>query len=179
MRRSERGAVRAANAVIRTTLENRGIDVVGYLHLPPDFDEERSHAALVLATPRQQRQGADRRCVCQQDGRARFRGACIDPSHQGESGGEPPCAPAEPTGSLNRTRWYSDESRCSVHCLSAAAFAHVSRALERDAVPTWRRLLIGALKRAQQCLVSRPAPNVLHFLVGPAALQLEAILRTE
>lgn len=27
--------------------------------------------------------------------------------------------------------------------------------------------------------IARPAPNVLHFLVGPAALQLEAILRTE
>jgi len=27
--------------------------------------------------------------------------------------------------------------------------------------------------------IARPAPNVLHFFVGPAALQLEAILRTE
>ena len=72
-----------------TSFRNRDVVLRGNLHLPPDFDEARAHAALVIATP-----GSS---VKEQVGavyasRMAARGFVVltfDPSYQGESGGEP------------------------------------------------------------------------------------------
>ena len=74
---------------MHVSFKNRDIDIAGNLHLPADFDETKSYAALVLATP-----GSS---VKEQVGaiyaeKLAARGSLaltFDPSYQGESGGEP------------------------------------------------------------------------------------------
>lgn len=73
----------------RVRFENRGLPVVGDLHLPPDFDEGQSWPALVLATPgssvKEQIGGVYARRMAERG----FVALTFDPSYQGESGGEP------------------------------------------------------------------------------------------
>ncbi|WEK02973.1 MAG: alpha/beta hydrolase [Candidatus Devosia phytovorans] len=69
--------------------KNRNIDIAGHLHLPPDFDENRTYAALVLATPgssvKEQIGGIYASRMAEQG----FIALTFDPSYQGESSGEP------------------------------------------------------------------------------------------
>ncbi|MBX5173375.1 alpha/beta hydrolase [Rhizobium sp. NZLR1b] len=73
----------------RISFKNRHIDVVGNLHLPPDFTESGSYPTLVLATPGssvKEQVGAIYAVRLAERG---FLALTFDPSYQGESGGEP------------------------------------------------------------------------------------------
>jgi fermentation-respiration switch protein FrsA (DUF1100 family) len=71
------------------SFKNRGIDVVGNLHLPPDFDEAGSYAALVLATPGSSVKEQIGAVYASRMATHGFVALTFDPSYQGESGGEP------------------------------------------------------------------------------------------
>lgn len=75
--------------MIRTTFMNRGVEVVGDLHVPDGFDAGGSYAAIVLATPGssvKEQIGANyaRRLAARG-----FVALTFDPAYQGESGGQP------------------------------------------------------------------------------------------
>lgn len=73
----------------RISFRNRTIDVVGNLHVPDGFDEAASYPAIVIATPgssvKEQIGGIYARRLAEKG----FLALTFDPSHQGESGGEP------------------------------------------------------------------------------------------
>lgn len=75
--------------VKKITFDNRGVQVVGNLHVPGDFDEEAAYAAIVLATPgssvKEQIGGTYAAKLAERG----FVALTFDPSYQGESGGEP------------------------------------------------------------------------------------------
>ncbi|MET0904513.1 MAG: alpha/beta hydrolase [Tardiphaga sp.] len=73
----------------RISFKNRGNDVVGNLHLPPDFDAAESYAALVLATPGSSVKEQIGAIYASRMAAHGFVALTFDPSHQGESGGEP------------------------------------------------------------------------------------------
>lgn len=71
------------------TFQNRGIEIVGNLHVPSGFDDNETYAAIVLATPgssvKEQIGGFYAERLAQRG----FVALTFDPSYQGESGGEP------------------------------------------------------------------------------------------
>jgi fermentation-respiration switch protein FrsA (DUF1100 family) len=75
--------------VKRVTFQNRGIEIVGNLHVPSGFDDNQTYAAIVLATPgssvKEQIGGFYAERLAQRG----FVALTFDPSYQGESGGEP------------------------------------------------------------------------------------------
>ncbi|MGO6747298.1 alpha/beta hydrolase [Rhizobium ruizarguesonis] len=73
----------------RVSFKNGSIDIAGALHLPDDFDEGQTYAALVIVTPGS---SVKEQIGAIWGGRMAERGfiaLAFDPSHQGESGGEP------------------------------------------------------------------------------------------
>lgn len=73
----------------RVSFRSRNIDIAGNVHFPPDFDEAKSYAAVVLATPGisvKEQIGAIYAGKLAERG---FVSLTFDPSYQGESGGEP------------------------------------------------------------------------------------------
>ncbi|MBB4439977.1 MULTISPECIES: alpha/beta hydrolase [Rhizobium] len=73
----------------RTTFKNGHTEVVGNLHLPPDFYESRSYPALVLATPGSSVKEQVGAIYAERLAARGFLALTFDPSYQGESGGEP------------------------------------------------------------------------------------------
>jgi uncharacterized protein len=73
----------------RVTFTNRSVEVVGTLHLPDGFDEAGTHAAIVLATPGSSVKEQIGATYAQRLAARGFVALTFDPSHQGESGGEP------------------------------------------------------------------------------------------
>lgn len=73
----------------RVVFKNRALDVVGHLHLPPDFDQTRRYPTLVLSTPGssvKEQIGGIYASLLAEHG---FVALTFDPTYQGESAGEP------------------------------------------------------------------------------------------
>lgn len=73
----------------RISFKNRNLDIVGNLHLPSGFDENRTYAALVLSTPGSSVKEQIGAVYAEKLAQRGFIALAFDPSYQGESGGEP------------------------------------------------------------------------------------------
>jgi len=73
----------------RVTFRNRGVDVVGDLHLPAAFDAAGSYGAIVLATPGSSVKEQIGGIYAAKMAERGFVALTFDPSYQGESGGAP------------------------------------------------------------------------------------------
>lgn len=73
----------------RVSFKNRSIDIVGNLHLPDDFDEQRNYPAIVLTTPGSSVKEQIGGIYAGRLASHGFVALTFDPSYQGESGGEP------------------------------------------------------------------------------------------
>lgn len=103
----------------RILFKNRHIDVVGNLHVPDDFDPTRKYAALVLATPGSSVKEQVGAIYAQQLARRGFVALTFDPSHQGESGGEP--------RDLEDPAMRVEDLRCAVDFLVTRPFVDEAR----------------------------------------------------
>ncbi len=73
----------------RVSFRNRGIEVVGNIHLPTDFDETGTYPAIILATPGSSVKEQIGAVYAERLSAYGFIALTFDPSYQGESGGEP------------------------------------------------------------------------------------------
>jgi uncharacterized protein len=73
----------------RIKFENRGIPIIGNLHLPADFDGGLSWPALVLTTPGSSVKEQIGGVYASRMAERGFVALTFDPSYQGESGGKP------------------------------------------------------------------------------------------
>ncbi|QDL93216.1 alpha/beta hydrolase [Paroceanicella profunda] len=73
----------------RVTFANRANEVVGNLHVPEGLNETGSYAAIVIATPGSSVKEQIGGIYASKLADAGFVALTFDPSHQGESGGEP------------------------------------------------------------------------------------------
>ena len=78
-----------SSEVKSVSFKNRGIDIAGHLHLPDHFDGRSLYAALVIVTPGSSTKGQIGAVYGQKLADRGFVALAFDPSHQGESGGEP------------------------------------------------------------------------------------------
>jgi fermentation-respiration switch protein FrsA (DUF1100 family) len=81
--------MKRSTAMKRITFMIRGVEVVGDLHVPEDFDERKSYAALVLTTPGSSVKEQVGGIYASRMAERGFVALTFDPAHQGESGGEP------------------------------------------------------------------------------------------
>lgn len=72
-----------------TTFKNRSIEVAGNIHVPAGFDEAKTYAAIVLATPGSSVKEQIGGIYAEKLAERGFVALTFDPSYQGESGGEP------------------------------------------------------------------------------------------
>lgn len=103
----------------RVSFRNRDIEVVGNVHLPPDFDEGGTYPAIILATPGssvKEQIGAVYAERLSADG---FIALTFDPSYQGESGGEP--------RDLEDPAVRVEDIRCAVDHLTTLAYVDEAR----------------------------------------------------
>ena len=121
----------------RITFRNRGVDLVGDLHLPAGFDAQGSYGAIVLATPgssvKEQIGGVYAAKMAERG----FVALTFDPSYQGESGGAPR-AREDPAVRLEdikcavdflMTQPFVDEARIGLLALCAGGGYGISAAL--------------------------------------------------
>lgn len=73
----------------RVSFRNRGIEVVGNIHLPPDFDDAGAYPAVVLSTPGSSVKEQIGAIYAKRLAAYGFIALTFDPSYQGESGGQP------------------------------------------------------------------------------------------
>ncbi len=73
----------------RVSFRNRDIEVVGNLHLPPDFGEASAYPAIVISTPGSSVKEQIGAIYAERLSASGFIALTFDPSYQGESGGEP------------------------------------------------------------------------------------------
>lgn len=73
----------------RISFKNGNIEVAGNVHLPPGFDGSLSYPAIVLATPGSSVKEQIGAIYAEKLAKKGFIALAFDPSHQGESGGEP------------------------------------------------------------------------------------------
>lgn len=73
----------------RVEFKSGSINVVGDLHLPPDFDEGRGYPAIVLSTPGSSVKEQIGAIYANRLAAHGYLALTFDPSFQGESGGEP------------------------------------------------------------------------------------------
>lgn len=73
----------------RVSFKNRNIEVVGNIHLPPDFDQTSAYPAIVLSTPGSSVKEQIGAIYAERLSASGFIVLTFDPSYQGESGGEP------------------------------------------------------------------------------------------
>lgn len=99
--------------------KNRDIDIAGHLHLPPGFDESRSYAALVLATPGSSVKEQIGQIYASRMAEHGFLALTFDPSYQGESGGEP--------RDLEDPATRAEDIRCAVDFLMTQRFVGEDR----------------------------------------------------
>jgi fermentation-respiration switch protein FrsA (DUF1100 family) len=80
----------AATPTLReATFHNGAIPIAAQLHLPPDFDQDRSWPAIVLSTPGSSVKEQVGAIYARKLAARGFVAITFDPSHQGASGGEP------------------------------------------------------------------------------------------
>ncbi|MDP9840590.1 fermentation-respiration switch protein FrsA (DUF1100 family) [Neorhizobium huautlense] len=103
----------------RVSFRNGKIEVAGNVHLPPEFDGSLSYPAIVLATPgssvKEQIGGIYAEKLAQRG----FVALAFDPSHQGESGGEP--------RDLEDPAARVEDLRCAVDYLTTLAYVDCNR----------------------------------------------------
>ena len=103
----------------RITFMNRGNEVVGDLHVPKDFDPQKTYATLVLTTPgssvKEQIGGIYAARMAEQG----FVALTFDPSFQGQSGGEP--------RGLEDPAARVEDVKCAVDWLMTQAFVDEAR----------------------------------------------------
>jgi fermentation-respiration switch protein FrsA (DUF1100 family) len=73
----------------RVSFMNRGVEVVGNIHLPPDFEEAGAYPTIVLATPGSSVKEQIGGIYAERLSASGFLALTFDPSYQGESGGQP------------------------------------------------------------------------------------------
>ena len=71
------------------SFKNRNIDIAGNIYFPNEFDETKTYAALVLATPGSSVKEQIGAIYAEKLAERGFVALVFDPSYQGESGGEP------------------------------------------------------------------------------------------
>jgi fermentation-respiration switch protein FrsA (DUF1100 family) len=76
-------------SVKRVSFRNGTIDLAGNIYLPDGFDESRSHAAIVIATPGSSVKEQIGAIYAERLADAGLIALVFDPSYQGESGGTP------------------------------------------------------------------------------------------
>jgi fermentation-respiration switch protein FrsA (DUF1100 family) len=103
-----------ASELKRVSFKNGTIDLAGHLHLPDGFDESRSYAAIVIATPGssvKEQIGAIYAARLAAEGLVAL---VFDPSYQGESGGQP--------RDLENPSARVEDIRCAVDFLMTLAY---------------------------------------------------------
>ncbi|MFK0335340.1 alpha/beta hydrolase [Rhizobium sp. NPDC090275] len=103
----------------RVSFKNRGIEVVGNIHLPPDFDEGRAYSAIVLSTPGSSVKEQIGAIYAEKLSGQGFVALAFDPSFQGESGGEP--------RDLEDPAARVEDIRCAVDHLTTLAYVDEDR----------------------------------------------------
>lgn len=73
----------------RISFKNRNIDIAGNIYFPNEFDETKTYAVLVLATPGSSVKEQIGAIYAEKLAERGFVALVFDPSYQGESGGEP------------------------------------------------------------------------------------------
>ena len=103
----------------RVSFKNRDVDIAGDLRLPDGFDASRTYAALVIVTPGSSVKEQIGAVYGERMADKGFVTLAFDPSHQGESGGEP------------RDRedpwWRVEDVRCAVDHLMAQPYVGEDR----------------------------------------------------
>ncbi|WP_018901364.1 alpha/beta hydrolase [Rhizobium sp. 2MFCol3.1] len=103
----------------RVSFKNRGIEVVGNIHLPPNFDEGRAYPAIVLSTPGSSVKEQIGAIYAEKLSGLGFVALAFDPSFQGESGGEP--------RDLEDPAARVEDIRCAVDHLTTLAYVDEDR----------------------------------------------------
>jgi fermentation-respiration switch protein FrsA (DUF1100 family) len=103
----------------RIVFRNRQIDVIGNLHLPEDFDDTVRYPAIVLATPGSSVKEQVGAIYARRLAANGFLALTFDPSHQGESGGEP--------RDLEDPAVRVEDIRCAVDCLTTLPYVDKER----------------------------------------------------
>ncbi len=103
----------------RISFKNGNIDIAGNIHLPADFDENRSYSALVLATPGSSVKEQIGAIYAERLAQRGFVALAFDPSHQGESGGEP--------RDLENPAARIEDLRCAVDYLTTLPYVDAER----------------------------------------------------
>lgn len=78
-----------ASNLMNISFKNGTTDVSGCIHLPPDFDANKTYAAIVIATPGSSVKGQIGALYGDKLAAQGFVTLAFDPSYQGESGGAP------------------------------------------------------------------------------------------
>lgn len=103
----------------RISLRNGNIEVAGNVHLPPGFDGSLSYPAIVLATPGSSMKEQIGAIYAEKLAQRGFVALAFDPSHQGESGGEP--------RGLEDPASRIEDLRCAVDYLTTLAYVDADR----------------------------------------------------
>jgi uncharacterized protein len=103
----------------RISFKHGHIDVAGNVHLPPRFDESGSYPALVLATPGSSVKEQIGAVYAERLAQRGFVALAFDPSHQGESGGQP--------RDLENPAVRIEDLRCAVDYLTTLAYVDAER----------------------------------------------------
>lgn len=98
---------------------NGGIDLAGHLHLPPDFDETRAHAALVCVHPGSSVKEQTAGIYAARMAELGFVALVFDAAFQGESGGEPRF--------VEDPAMRTEDIRCAVDYLTTLPFVDADR----------------------------------------------------
>jgi fermentation-respiration switch protein FrsA (DUF1100 family) len=103
----------------RVIFRNGNIDVAGNVHLPPGFDGSRSYPVIVLATPGSSVKEQIGAIYAERLAQKGFVALAFDPSHQGESGGEP--------RDLEDPAARIEDLRCAVDYLTSLPYVDAER----------------------------------------------------
>jgi uncharacterized protein len=103
----------------RVSFRNGNIEVAGNVHLPPEFDGSLSYPAIVLATPGSSVKEQIGAIYAERLAQKGFVALAFDPSHQGESGGEP--------RDLEDPAARVEDLRCAVDFLTTLAYVYADR----------------------------------------------------
>lgn len=103
----------------RISFRNGNIEVAGNVHLPPGFDGSLSYPAIVLATPGSSVKEQIGAIYAEKLAQRGFVALAFDPSHQGESGGEP--------RDLEDPAARIEDLRCAVDYLTTLAYVDADR----------------------------------------------------
>ena len=116
--------MRASLAIVvdmprNVSFKHRDIDLAGHLHVPADFDEQRSYAALVCVHPGSSVKEQTAGLYAARMAERGFVALAFDASFQGESGGEPRF--------IEDPALRTEDIRCAVDYLTTLAFVDAER----------------------------------------------------